>query len=116
MTLQTLDIAHKIVDAVLNRHASDILLLDVHQICSFTDYFILCNGESERQLRAISDEIEETLSELKVAGRRHQGNINSGWIIHDLGDIVVHIFSPEKRRYYNIEEMWSGGDTVIKIL
>ena len=100
----------------MNRHASNIILMDVSQICSFTDFFVICSGESERQIKAISQEIDETLSVLKIQARRHQGNPDSGWIIHDLGDIVVHLFLPEQREYYNLEEIWGGGNTVIKIL
>ncbi len=116
MVLETTEIARKIMDAALNRHASDILLLDVRDACNFTDYFVLCNGESERQLKAICDEIDEVLSVEKISPRRHQGRVDSGWIILDLGDIVVHIFTPEQREYYALEEMWSNATTVVKIL
>ena len=114
--LETVELARKIVDAALNRHASDILLLDIRDGCSFTDYFVICNGESERQLKAISDEIDEMLSSEGISSRRHQGNAASGWIILDLGDIVVHIFSPELREFYALEEMWEKAYTIVKIL
>ncbi len=104
------------MDAALNRQASNIHLLDVSQACSFTDYFVLCNGDSERQLRAIAEEIDEMLAVEGIARCRHQGSTDSGWIILDLGDIVVHIFSPEKREYYALEEMWNRAATVVKIL
>jgi ribosome-associated protein len=115
ITLETGELARKIVDAALNRHASDILLLDLRDVCSFTDYFVICNGESERQLRAICDEIADILPK-DIPTRRHQGEASSGWIILDIGDIVVHVFSPEKREYYTLEEMWSHASTVVKIL
>lgn len=116
MTERIADLARKIVDASLNRHASNILLLDVRDVCSFTDYFVLCNGESERQLQAISDEIDQVLSVEGVSTKRHQGNLNSGWLIIDAGDIVVHIFMPEVRDYYKLEDVWRKGTTVVKIL
>lgn len=116
MTQKTADLAREIVDAALNRHASNIVLLDVQEVCSFTDYFVLCNGESERQLRAISEEIDEVLSAKGITMKRHQGNPNSGWLIIDAGDIVIHIFSPEKREYYKLEDVWHKGNTVVKIL
>ena len=75
--LETNDVARKIVDAALNRHASNIVLLDVREVCSFTDYFVICTGESERQLKAISEEIDDMLSKIISAPRRHQGNVNS---------------------------------------
>ena len=114
--LETAELARKIVNAALNRHASDILLLDIRDCCSFTDYFVICNGESERQLKAISEEIDEMLSGEGISPRRHQGNATSGWMILDLGDIVVHIFSPEQRAFYALEEMWEKAYTIVKIL
>ncbi len=91
-------------------------MLDVREVCGFTDYFVLCNGDSERQLRAIAEEIEEMLSAETTSRCKRQGSTDSGWIILDLGDIVVHIFLPEKREYYSLDEMWSGAATVVKIL
>ena len=114
--LETVDLAKKIVDAALNRHASNILLLDLRESCNFTDYFVICNGESERQLKAICNEIDDLLSAEKVKIRRQQGEANSGWIIMDLGDIVVHIFSPEQREYYALEDVWEKAATIVKIL
>ena len=88
----------------------------MREVCSFTDYFVLCNGDSERQLKAIAEEIEEMLSGESIPRFRYQGSTDSGWVILDLGDIVVHIFSPEKREYYALEDMWNRATTVVKIL
>lgn len=104
------------MDAALERQASDILLLDLRDVCNFTDYFVICSGESERQLKAIAEEIDNTLAKESISPRRHQGSANSGWIIIDLVDIIVHIFSTEQREFYALEEMWSEGSTVLKIL
>lgn len=116
MILETIEIARKIVDAALNRQASNIHLLDVRGGCNFTDYFVICNAESERQLGAISREIDEMLSGEGIPHRQHQGDAHSGWLIFDLGDIVVHIFLPEEREYYALEERWDKAATVVKIL
>lgn len=115
MSLETVDIARKIVDAALERHASDIVLMDLREVCSFTDYFVICSGESERQLRAICDEIDATLAEDKISPRIHQGSVDSGWLIMDMGTIVVHVFGPEQRQYYSLEEMWGNGSIVLRI-
>jgi ribosome-associated protein len=100
----------------LNKQASDILLLDVRGICSFADYFIICNGESERQLQAICDEIDGVLVQERISPRRQEGSISSGWMIMDLGNIIIHIFSPQQRGFYALEKMWGKGTTVVKIL
>lgn len=114
--METAEIARKIVDAALNRQASDILLLDLRDVCGFADYFVICNGESERQLQAICDEIDQVLAEERISPRRQEGNVASGWIIIDLGNIIVHIFSTQQREFYGLEKMWGQGSTVVKIL
>lgn len=116
MVQDTADLARKVMDAALNRQASDIVLLDLREICGFTDYFVICSGESERQLKAICDEIDETLSGESITTRRYQGSAISGWVILDLGDIVVHVFTPDKREYYALERVWDKAPTVVKIL
>ena len=104
------------MDAALEKQASNILLLEVRDVCSFTDYFIICNGESERQLKAICDNIHTVLVQEHISPRRQQGSVVSGWVIIDLGDIIVHIFDQDTREFYGLEEMWDKGSTVIKIL
>jgi ribosome-associated protein len=104
------------MDAALEKQASDILLLNLRGVCSFADYFVICSGESERQLQAICEEIDGTLAKEHISPRRQQGSASSGWIILDVGDIIVHIFSAQQREFYALEEMWSQGSTVIKIL
>ncbi|PIU56498.1 MAG: ribosome silencing factor [Chloroflexi bacterium CG07_land_8_20_14_0_80_51_10] len=114
--METAEIARKIVNAALNKQASDILLLDLRDVCSFTDYFVICNGESERQLQAICDEVDNMLAKERISPRRQQGSISSGWVILDLGNIIVHIFAPQQREFYALEDMWDKGSTVVKIL
>lgn len=113
--LQGIEIAKKIVDAALERQASEILLLDVSEICSFADYFVVCSGETERQLKAIAQEIDSTLSKEQIHVPKPQGSTESGWLVLDLGDIIVHIFSPQKREFYALEDMWENSSTILKI-
>lgn len=104
------------MDAAFERQASDILLLDVSEICSFADYFVLCNGETERHLQAIYSEIDNMLTRESISVPRPQGETGSGWMALDLGDIIVHIFSPQQREFYALEKIWDRGSTVVKIL
>lgn len=115
-TLETDELARKIVDAALNKQASNILLLDLKGVCTFADYFVICTAESERQLQAICNEIDETLSASPLPRRRYQGTPDSGWLILDLDNIVVHVFLPEQRAFYALEDMWRNAATVLKIL
>jgi ribosome-associated protein len=90
-------------------------LLDIQEIASFTDYFIICTGSSNRMLRALADEIEnKARTELNIKTKA-QGHPDSGWITLDLGDIVVHFFSPEQREFYSLEELWDEGKALVRM-
>jgi len=97
------------------RQGADILLLDVSEITNLADYFILCSANSERQLRALSGDISK---QLKVeAGRplNVEGESESGWMLIDYGDVVVHLFLPAVRDYYALEELWQQAQRVVHI-
>jgi ribosome-associated protein len=83
------------------------LVLDIHEISPFADYFVICDGENERQLRAIAREIGDTLSKQGVRPQRTEGSPNSGWILMDFGGTVVHVFDVDQRAFYRLEELWS---------
>jgi len=91
------------------------VLLDVGQVCSFADYFVICNGESERQIRAIYDEIEHALKREGILPHHYEGTIDSGWLLLDFGDVIVHIFALFEREYYQLDELWSHASTVVRI-
>ncbi len=91
------------------------MLLDTKAVCSFADYFVICSGESEKQIQAIFDEIEQTLKKEGVLPLHREGTVNSGWLVLDYGDIVVHVFSPQEREYYQLEQLWSGANLVLRI-
>jgi len=104
-----------VVEAAGDKQASDILLLDTREVCSFADYFVLCSGESGRQLRAIYEEIEHILKKEGVLPHHSEGTVDSGWILLDFGDIIVHIFAPFEREYYQLDKLWSHARTVLRI-
>ena len=90
-------------------------MLDMQDVSLLADYFVLCNAESRPQFTAIVDEVRK---ETKQAGGRllHlEGTPDSGWVLLDFGSIVVHIFAPELREYYNLEELWSKARLVVRI-
>ena len=90
-------------------------MLDTRQICSFADFFIICSGESNRQIDAIQDEISKTLRKEGITPHHKEGTADSGWVLLDIGGIIVHIFSPEQRDYYKMDELWSNAIPVIRI-
>ena len=92
------------------------MMLAVEELTTLTDYFVICEGKSERQLRAVNDAILDELKKQKVSIYHKEGTPESGWILLDYGNVIAHIFSPERRSYYQLEELWSEAPTVMKIL
>ena len=98
-----------------DRQAGDIVLLDTRKVCSFADFFVICNGESERQLRAIYEEVEHSLKKQGVLPIHHEGAIDSGWLLLDYGDVIVHIFSAPEREFYQLDEFWQDARPIVRI-
>lgn len=113
--LEALEIAQKAVEAASDKQASDIVLLDTRRVCSFADYFVICSGESERQIKAIYEEIEHVLKKEGVIPYHREGTLDSGWLLLDFSDVIVHIFAPFEREYYQLSELWSGAIPVVRI-
>jgi ribosome-associated protein len=96
--------------------AEDILLLDIRNAASFADYFVIGTAGSDRQLSAILDEIDKRLGkEEKLHPIGREGEPSSGWVLLDYGDVIVHIFGPEEREYYDLESLWHEGVPVVRI-
>lgn len=114
--LESLELAHLLVDSILDKKGADITLLDIREQSVFTDYFLICNGENERQLQALVDGIAETAKKkASILPYGTEGNPESGWLLVDFGDLIVHVFAPDKRHYYNLEELWSRAHTVLQL-
>ena len=92
------------------------MLLDARGACSFADYFVICNGDSDRQIRAIYDEIGHVLKREGILPHHHEGTIDSGWLLFDFGDVIVHIFAPFERDYYQLDRLWENAPIVVKII
>ena len=103
------------MEAASEKQASDIVLLDVREVCSFASYFVICSGESERQLGAIYDEIEQTLKKAGITPHHREGALDSGWMLLDFGDVIVHIFASAEREYYQLDELWEKAVAVVRI-
>lgn len=108
--------AHMAVDAASDKKAQDVLLLDVRGVTSFTDYFVICSGSSERQIRAVADGIDEALAERGVEPYKREGTPADGWVLLDYSDVVVHIFAPEQRAFYGLERLWERGRVVARLV
>ena len=108
-------LALRVADIIAETPASSTLVLDIHQLTPWADFFVICSGDNQRQLRAITRDILDGLEEDGLLPRRTEGNELSGWTLLDFGDVVVHIFDPDQRAFYRLEERWAGGTTVLAI-
>lgn len=104
------------MDAILDKKGVDILLLDIRDEAIFTDYFLICNGENDRQIKALVDGItDDARKKADSPPWGTEGEPSSGWVLLDYGDLIVHLFSPEKRSFYNLEELWGNSHVVLRM-
>jgi ribosome-associated protein len=94
------------------KKAMNSVVLDLRQIASFTDYFVITSGTNERQVQAISDEIVETLKRAGTPTARVEGYKSAEWILLDYGDFVVHVFDEKARKFYDLERLWRESQRV----
>ena len=113
--LEGVEMARRVVEVAADKQASNIVLLDTRKVCSFADYFVICSGDSERQISAIYDEVGHNLKREGILPHHIEGAVDSGWLLLDFGDIIVHIFAPFEREYYRLDELWSQATPVLRI-
>jgi ribosome-associated protein len=87
----------------------------LRSISLLADYFVICSGESERQIRAIVDEVTEKTKEDRVRPLHIEGDPPSGWVLVDYGSVIIHVFAPVVRVYYQLEKLWSDALVVVRI-
>ena len=109
------ELALLIADLISETPASNTLVLDIHEASAFADYFVICSGENERQLRAIHRGIADDLARRGVRPQRTEGSALSGWTLLDFGDVIVHIFSNDQRLFYRLEDLWAEAHTLLAI-
>jgi ribosome-associated protein len=108
----TLDRVRQAVSAADDRKAVDLKVLQLEKVTDFTDYFLICSGTSERQVQAIADAVQERLREHRVRPLHVEGYNRAQWVLIDYGDLVVHVFQEEQRRYYALERLWGDAPEV----
>lgn len=106
MTLKT------IVEALDNKKAEELRLIDIREVSTIADYFVITNGTNTSQIQALADSVEEKLAANGIHPRNVEGYNTANWILMDYNDILVHIFDKESRGFYDLERMWRDGKTV----
>lgn len=103
------------MELALDKQAEDVVLLDMRQVCSFTDYVVICSAETDRQIDAIRNEIMESLGRESVRLYHSEGQSDSGWILLDYLGAVIHIFSRQMRNFYDLENVYQKAPRLLRI-
>jgi ribosome-associated protein len=114
-TIETGSIARRVVELAEDKQAHEIVLLDIRSQSTIADYFVICSGDNDRQLRAIVEYIDEKVQQEFGLNPRREGSPETGWIVLDYADIVIHVFSPSQREYYRLERLWSKVPPVVVV-
>lgn len=112
MNLQAIDKAKLLAKAADERKALELLALDMRELTTSTDYFIVCTANTANHARGIADAVEEAMDEANIPFLHKEGYRNGEWILLDYGDCIVHIFTPDARDYYSLERLWADAPVV----
>ena len=102
----------KAVRAALDKKAQDVVVLDLRGTPAFTDFFVLCSGLNQRQVKAIADAVEETLRAAKVRPAHIEGYDRAEWVLMDFFSFIVHVFTPQTRAFYGLERLWGDAERI----
>ncbi len=111
--MEPLKFCYIITDLIKSKKGYDIKILDLRKLSSIADYFVICSADSDRQVKAIADEIDKKLSEQGIKSFHKEGYEALNWILLDYFDVVVHIFKVESRLYYNLERLWGDAPQIL---
>ncbi len=111
-----IEIARTIVEILEEKKGEDIVLLDLVDVCSFTDYFVICSGGSDRTLKALGEEVRKRMKQHHLIREVSvEGGSADGWVLIDYGDVILHLFSIQLRQYYQLEDLWHEGKVLIRV-
>jgi ribosome-associated protein len=110
--METLELVKKAVAALDDKKAEDIKVIDIREISTIADYFIIASGSNQNQLIAMQDAVDEELHKAGVHVKQIEGNRSSTWILMDYEDIIVHLFSKQDRLFYDLERIWRDGKEI----
>lgn len=114
--LEALALARQIADWAVEAKAEDVVVLDVRKATYIADYFVICSATSDRHMVALAERLREQVGELGIEPDHVEGTADSGWLLLDYGDVVVHLFSADVREFYHIERVWTDATVVLHLL
>jgi len=107
--LNSTEFAHRISDIIFTKKGFNVLSIDLRNLVSFTDYFVICSADSDTQVKAIADEVDKVLSDDGIKCWHKEGLKALSWVLLDYVDVVVHIFKKDSREFYNLEKLWGDA-------
>lgn len=113
--LEPIELAREIAEIISDKKGADIVVLDTGKVSTLSDYFVIATIESERQAKAVVDEIEKKLKQHRKLPLSVDGELNSGWVLLDYGSVIVHIFDPGTRDFYDLEDLWSNAPVLVRM-
>ena len=113
MQLDSIEQARRIAGIAQDKLAEDVVILDMRPVCVYTDFFVVCSGRNTRQVKSIWDEVHARLKhDRRLLPRAVDGERESTWIVGDYLDVVLHVFTPQTREYYGLEELWDDVPSI----
>ena len=114
--IEPIELARRIVDLIEDKKGENIVLLDIREHTVIADYFVICSGASERQLKTIIRSIQDDIKqETGIYASHVEGEADSGWVLIDYSDVIVHAFAAEKRAFYDLEGLWEDAPVLLKM-
>jgi len=113
--LDSATLARLAIEALADKMGEDILQLDLRPVSILADYFIIASGNGERQITAMVEEVQQRIKEQGILPHHIEGESDSGWVLMDYGSVVIHVFAPALRAYYNLEELWRNAPVVVRL-
>ena len=112
--LDSADIAQRLVDILSDRQAEDITQIDISKVSTFADYFVIATAGNVRQMNALIDTLDREMKQAGVEMGSKEGDPESGWVLLDFEDVIVHLFSQEQREFYDLEGLWSRSAPLVR--
>ena len=110
--METLELVKLAVDALKDKKAEDVRIIDIHEISTIADYFVIASGTNQNQVQAMVDNVEEQMYKSGFDDPKVEGYNSASWILLDYHDVILHVFSEEDRAFYNIERIWRDGKEI----
>ena len=112
--MESITLANNIAELIFNKKGYSVKILDLKEVATFTDYFVICSADSDTQVKAIADEIDKSLRDSGLKSWHKEGYRALNWVLIDYVDVVVHVFKKDMREFYNLEKLW-GDAPVIEV-